>query len=1341
MTVRDIPGFVINDLAGIQQWGETEVGSWLEEHGLGKWKQAFIMNNITGIILLDLGYDSLKQMNIHTVGDRARIINAIKKLKVTSLKPSGPPSATPSDGEGPRSAEGFLFPHVVAGPRTASLGESLATYSAERDTDINPRERDSSLVQRSLAAPQSPRSPRAPRPLRSSSKGARLSSPRANIAASATGSSQRDGSTDSSDTMRQFSDRSSVASSTVTAYASGGWEYASTRASGNGGSVQAVVTLPTRVTSLRGRRVNDGVQLPPIITPRSSSIRAMNHAPGRVSQDLTQMQEMDPTLGRTSRYVALKEPSLTKMGSQSDFIGGFMKKTEGLTKRTTANGSNRAPPKAGPEILSKCIRVYATDAEALMESHYIRVDDLRDISYIRDRISAKCNVDPSQRNSFGLWIPDGERKFAHLLSDAELLDICSDPSHPARASLVLARIDNPPDYNSLQLLIRDRNRNSNGGRSGKTTTKGKGRAKAADGAVRPAKSLKNLRESLLERVESLENRAGPNSLQQTLARKTTPSLTTVSSNVLYQSATGSRKGSVPTNDINNPDYSSQWAARVEGYDDRGYPVDRSGSQKNASATASRYPSFQRGASFGAEQYPGTASLDRSRTTRRSRQLFNDRPNSDLIADNLPLYFPGVDVDKPADDMPSVTGIATGAEELQTTTAPFPITTPELGVSQGETTVVRRKSSPVHEPAAQSTPPEPQRPVSDSADQSSSQFGRHTTLRTYVIDNITRRREKKPLPLQEVISRRTSLQRQGRYAQGPPQQPHVADQKFPSLDRHYSEDDVTSSLRLSSPTPLNAIQEGPPEPDTNSLRVRDPSAKDGLSGIPQELDLQVASLDNSDAASVVSGISHTSARSSSSISGTERSTLDQQKSESGGVTLDKDGIGVADGVTVTVSAQEQHSDLAGGDAERTTIPPISKENQRPTLLIPASGTVIRLGAAEPAVEDRDAPATAELGSIKLQPPQPNYLAGIESSLHHVKWERGVLIGKGSFGSVYLGITRQWGLVAVKQVELIPPRSLGNQAEALTSKRQKLISALINEIRFLSELDHQNIVRYLGCEGTDTTLNVFLEYVSGGSISSMLSKIGKFEEALVRSFVAQILCGLEYLHTRGIIHRDIKGANILVDEDGFAKISDFGISKKNDMEAYKYNSRMSLQGSVFWMAPEVIKGKGYSAKVDIWSLGALTVEMFTGHHPWRQRHDEISEVTVLYKLGQPNAQPPIPDSLSPEAKDFLKKCFSDPESRPTASELLDHPFCVVDENFNFREYEARKAAERAEYDDDDSSTILGSEDDVVVDDETDDSDYTGDEDDEDEFSDDIDVAVYEGGAGFGDISTAPADVVDA
>lgn len=111
-------------------------------------------------------------------------------------------------------------------------------------------------------------------------------------------------------------------------------------------------------------------------------------------------------------------------------------------------------------------------------------------------------------------------------------------------------------------------------------------------------------------------------------------------------------------------------------------------------------------------------------------------------------------------------------------------------------------------------------------------------------------------------------------------------------------------------------------------------------------------------------------------------------------------------------------------------------------------------------------------------------------------------------------------------------------------------------------------------------------------------------------------------------------------------------------------MSVQGSVFWMAPEVIRGKGYSAKVDIWSLGCLVIEMFTGQHPWCQFQDQTA---ALYRLGQPNPRPHIPSELPLDAQDFLDKCFTlDPELRPTAAELLDHPFCQLDESFDYAEY---------------------------------------------------------------------------
>lgn len=282
---------------------------------------------------------------------------------------------------------------------------------------------------------------------------------------------------------------------------------------------------------------------------------------------------------------------------------------------------------------------------------------------------------------------------------------------------------------------------------------------------------------------------------------------------------------------------------------------------------------------------------------------------------------------------------------------------------------------------------------------------------------------------------------------------------------------------------------------------------------------------------------------------------------------------------------------------------------------------------------------------------SFLSG--DSWDDAKWMKGALIGQGSFGSVYLALHAITGeLLAVKQVETPSPG-----ANSVNDNRKKsMIEALKREISLLRDLRHPNIVQYLGCGSSSEFLNIFLEYVPGGSVQTMLNSYGALPEPLVRSFVRQILHGLSYLHNKDIIHRDIKGANILVDNKGTIKISDFGISKKLEATnilngANNNKNRPSLQGSVFWMAPEVVKQTSYTKKADIWSLGCLVVEMMTGTHPF----PDCSQLQAIFKIGGGKASPTIPDSATEEARTFLGQTFEmDYNLRPSADELMLSPF---------------------------------------------------------------------------------------
>ncbi|KAE9605224.1 putative protein kinase STE-STE-Pl family [Lupinus albus] len=172
----------------------------------------------------------------------------------------------------------------------------------------------------------------------------------------------------------------------------------------------------------------------------------------------------------------------------------------------------------------------------------------------------------------------------------------------------------------------------------------------------------------------------------------------------------------------------------------------------------------------------------------------------------------------------------------------------------------------------------------------------------------------------------------------------------------------------------------------------------------------------------------------------------------------------------------------------------------------------------------------------------------------KYMLGDEIGKGAYARVYKALDLENGdFVAIKQV------SLENIA-------QEDLSVIMQEIDLLKNLNHKNIVKYLGSSKTNAHLHIVLEYMENGSLADIIkpNKFGPFPESLVALYIAQVLEGLVYLHEQGVIHRDIKGANILTTKEGLVKLADFGVAIKLTDADLNTNS---VVGTPYWMAPEV------------------------------------------------------------------------------------------------------------------------------------------------------------------------------
>jgi mitogen-activated protein kinase kinase kinase len=291
----------------------------------------------------------------------------------------------------------------------------------------------------------------------------------------------------------------------------------------------------------------------------------------------------------------------------------------------------------------------------------------------------------------------------------------------------------------------------------------------------------------------------------------------------------------------------------------------------------------------------------------------------------------------------------------------------------------------------------------------------------------------------------------------------------------------------------------------------------------------------------------------------------------------------------------------------------------------------------------------------------------------RWTKGDALGAGSFGRVFLGLNSETGeLFAVKEVAVTDATATsddddddgggggggadrrGNDNSAEAAKRAECIEQLEQEVTLLSRLQHPNIVRYIGTERSAEFLYIFLEYVPGGSIASLLERFGRFEESVMSVYTRQILIGLDYLHAQRTVHRDIKGANILVEKSGRIKLADFGMAKTlvERIDDPAARARGGVKGSAYWMAPEVIRQKGHGSEADVWAVGCTVLEMATGKPPWSHCSGQVQ---VLYKIASTMELPEIPSFLSPDASEFVLLCLQrDPESRPAADRLLTHAF---------------------------------------------------------------------------------------
>eukprot|EP01062_Namystynia_karyoxenos_P069692 TRINITY_DN65167_c0_g1_i1.p1 TRINITY_DN65167_c0_g1~~TRINITY_DN65167_c0_g1_i1.p1 ORF type:complete len:1123 (+),score=227.32 TRINITY_DN65167_c0_g1_i1:64-3432(+) len=299
-----------------------------------------------------------------------------------------------------------------------------------------------------------------------------------------------------------------------------------------------------------------------------------------------------------------------------------------------------------------------------------------------------------------------------------------------------------------------------------------------------------------------------------------------------------------------------------------------------------------------------------------------------------------------------------------------------------------------------------------------------------------------------------------------------------------------------------------------------------------------------------------------------------------------------------------------------------------------------------------------------------------------------LGLGAFGEVWLGMGPDCSMVAVKSFSLA---GLGGTGEArgpdmtgtwtcmgdtlggATLGRHSAVSGqgldvdldkikaqtaeLVKEVSLMISLKHDNVVQYLGCATEGAYVLIVMEYLPGGSLQGLMKQFGgTIPVECVASLVGDTVRGLQFIHSNNIVHRDLKPANILVTVEGQARIADFGASSQL-RAAGVAGDRENVAGTPLYMAPEQAHGRASFAS-DVWALGLIVCELHIGHLPWTDKLRGMHPLAFAATLCRDEHMvPEPPQSVPTEAAAFARWCTKrDPEQRPTALQLLDHPYLL-------------------------------------------------------------------------------------